>query len=264
MSKPAEKLLVDQQRALWDYLDALLQEIPEDLDEAAEPPVVEAVAPAPVEVAEAVEEVQEWEVEPVVAVADEIQEWEPEPMVALAETPAVEAEEAPVVEAPAIAAAPEPAPVEEIPPPWSKPDFQALLFKVGGLSLAVPLVKLHSVIPWPAEGVTAMPKQPAWCFGLLRYRDQNVRIVDTEGLVIPDGKRADRMVPKHILVVGDGQWGLACSSIGNVVKLDPEEVKWRTSGGRRPWLAGTVLNHLCALLDTEAFAAMFLENPRSR
>lgn len=249
MSKPAEKLLVSQQQALWDYLDALLREIPEDYPEA-----------------------------PAAAADQEIQDWDPTALAADAgpkpgQAP-LEAPEAPLLEPPREAP---PQPVEEEaeatptappvgegespadgPPAWSRPQFQALLFKVDGLTLAVPLVKLHSVIPWPEDGVTAMPNQPRWCFGLLRYREQNVRIVDTGTLVIPEDKRAsmEPEQPKHILVVGDGRWGLACSAIGDVIKLAPTEVKWRGGQGRRPWLAGTVLGHLCALLDTEAFAEM--------
>ena len=59
-----------------------------------------------------------------------------------------------------------------------------------------------------------------------------------------------------MLVVGDGAWGLACHGIGEVLKLGGQDVKWRTAKGKRPWLAGTVLGHLCALVDTEAFGDM--------
>ena len=254
MSKP-QAVLVSQQQALWDYLDALLQEIPEEQPEAAvqAAPVAAVVEP----------EIQEWDPQLLSASeclpepVDPVQPVRLEAAADRVEPPIVHAETAPE-------ARPEPAlPAEDptAPPEWARSGFQALLFKVNGLTLAVPLIKLHSVIPWPEQGLTAMPNQPAWCFGLLRYRDQNVRVVDTATMVIPDDKRAamEAAEPRHLLIVGDGRWGLACSAVGDVVKLGPQEVKWRSRGGRRPWLAGTVLGHLCALMDTEAFAEMLAE-----
>jgi purine-binding chemotaxis protein CheW len=38
-----------------------------------------------------------------------------------------------------------------------------------------------------------------------------------------------------------------------VISLRPEDVKWRGSQGRRPWLAGTVIQQMCALLEVDAF-----------
>ena len=65
---------------------------------------------------------------------------------------------------------------------------------------------------------------------------------------------ADRL--GHILLVDDYKWGLACDSIGDVVWLTKDEVKWRQNKQTRPWLAGTSLQHLCAIMDTEVFANM--------
>jgi len=262
MSRPAGKVLVAQQEAIWNYLDALLQEIPEDLDAAPVTEEIQEWDPAALAVVEtpAVSVVVEAEPEPVML--------DPEPDVVEASVALAEPESVAVVEPNAAVTQPEPvvvAPVaEEVPPGWSKPEFQALLFKVGALNLAVPLIKLHSVIPWPEEGIAAMPNQPSWCYGLLRYRDQNVRIIDTAELVLPPDKRREPIEPKHVLIVGDGRWGLACSSIGEVLRLEPDEVKWRTAEGRRRWLAGTVVGHLCALLDTEAFADMLGDTGRRR
>lgn len=143
-------------------------------------------------------------------------------------------------------------------PPWATPQFQALLFEVGSLKLAVPLVKLHSVVPF-SDHIATVPRQPGWVHGMMRYRGRNVLVIDTARLVLPPAHaEADAAEgrPGHILIVGDGRWGLACRRIGDVVRLTPDEVRWRSREGRRPWLAGTVLGRLCALMDTEAFADM--------
>lgn len=250
MAEQRKQVLVAQQQAILDYLDALLRELPEEYpDEEAVTPA----APAPVKVAAEAPPpvVARVEAEPIAKPApvqvrerEEIQEWDPQALAAAAPPE------------------PEPAPrprVAEV-PAWAEPDFQALLFEVEGLKLAVPLVKLHSVVEW-TDQVTPVPGQPQWCHGLLRYRERNVRVVDTARLVLPEDKRRGEE-PRHILVVGDGSWALSCSSIGNVIKLAPNEVKWRSASGQRPWLAGTVLHHLCALLETEAFAQMLANKER--
>ena len=243
-----ESLLVAQQDAIFTYLDGLLREIPDEYPDEA--------------VAVVDSEIQDWEVAvpapPLPATAQPLADSVPPPAVAPSPVVTRQAEPVEKVAAPEEPAVPAP-PAAATMPEWSTPDFQALLFQVGGLKLAVPLVKLHSVVPWDDQ-VTPMPNQPSWMYGLLRYRERNVKVVDTATLVLPPDKREPDTPANHILVLGDGQWAISCSSIGQVVKLTPAEVKWRSAAGQRPWLAGTVLDHLCALLDTEAFAQMLAQN----
>lgn len=243
------RYLSEQKQAVLDYLDALLQEIPDEEPDAEGQRAAESVD----------------------AQAPSAQDLEPATVTRLRDTPEPSAEPEPAPfsteettldEAfPASAQEPEETAAEARQaanvPEWAEPDFQALIFQVGGLKLAVPLVKLHSVVPW-ADQVTPMPNQPAWCHGLFTYRGHNVRVVDTATLVLPPEKRHldDADAPSKILVVGDGRWALSCSRVGEVVRLTPGEVKWRTAKGQRPWLAGTVRERLCAVMDTEAFAAM--------
>jgi purine-binding chemotaxis protein CheW len=60
----------------------------------------------------------------------------------------------------------------------------------------------------------------------------------------------------HILLVDDFNWGLACDEIGDVIWLSADDVKWRQNKRQRPWLAGTAIQQMCALIDTEVFADM--------
>ena len=60
----------------------------------------------------------------------------------------------------------------------------------------------------------------------------------------------------HILLVDDYSWGLACDEIGDVIWLSSDDVKWRKNKQQRPWLAGTAIEQMCALMDTEVFADM--------
>lgn len=189
--------------------------------------------------------------------------------------PAVAADPPPAVEPPArpTAGAGEPprSGTEIMPPPWGRERFQCLLFKVAGLSLAVPLAKLNGVTPW-AGGLTPMPNHSPLFLGLLRHQDRTVTVVDTALTVLPDGHRDRLLAPPaerlgHIILLDEGRWGLACDSLGEVLDLAPEDVRWRSAAGKRPWLAGTVLQHLCAVLDVDAFVGLLktgADVPRQR
>lgn len=209
-------VLLDERVAINAYLDSLLQEIPDELDEA--PPAVVAPAPAPV-----------------VAV----------PQVA---PPQVRVETA--VEAQPVP----PAASETVVPEWAEGTFQCLLFKVAGLMVAVPLVKLNGIVRWPEE-VTPMPGHQPWFLGIFNHHGRNVRVVDTAGVILPkDRLSADRPKPTHIILIDGGNWGLACDAVAQMVTLRPEDVRWRGARSQRPWLAGTVIQHMCAILDVEPFA----------
>ncbi|MEJ2480743.1 MAG: chemotaxis protein CheW [Acidihalobacter sp.] len=150
-------------------------------------------------------------------------------------------------------------------PEWAQEKFQCLLFYVGSLKLAVPLVKLTRIQPW-GDHITATPGRPDWFLGLLAQDGGKTGVIDTGRLVFPRDRRSQAVEeehdsePGHILLVEDGRWGLTCDSLGEVVELSPEAVRWRTQRTARRWLAGTVLDQMCALLDVEVLARMVAED----
>ncbi|MBK1735867.1 hypothetical protein CKO15_11375, partial [Halorhodospira abdelmalekii] len=144
-------------------------------------------------------------------------------------------------------------------PNWARPWFQVLLFYVGPLRVAVPLVKLHRVLSWKERAaVEPVAGQPEWMHGALYHRDRYVQVVDTALLVLPPERRpeASQCPTGQLLIVGDGRWALACDRVGDVLRLTPDQVQWRQAAGRQRWLAGTVREQTCALLDTDAFAEL--------
>ncbi|MEJ2632065.1 MAG: chemotaxis protein CheW [Acidihalobacter sp.] len=150
-------------------------------------------------------------------------------------------------------------------PEWAREKFQCLLFHVGPLKLAVPLAKLTRIQPW-GEHITATPGRPDWFLGLLARDGGKTGVIDTARLVFPRDRRSQAAKsepesgPGHILLVEGGRWGLTCDSLGDVIELQPEAVRWRTQRTARRWLAGTVLDQMCALLDVEVLARMVAED----
>ncbi|THB68059.1 MAG: chemotaxis protein CheW, partial [Gammaproteobacteria bacterium] len=143
-------------------------------------------------------------------------------------------------------------------PDWSRPDFQCLFFRIGELNLAVPLVKLKGVISW-SDKIARPANYPQWYYGVMMHRGKQARIIDTARLVLPEDhyRKVGDIEPGKIIFIGDGGVGLGCTDIADVVKLNPEEVRWREQeSAKRPWLLGTVKKHLCALVDTRGFFKM--------
>ncbi|MDP1708233.1 MAG: chemotaxis protein CheW [Gammaproteobacteria bacterium] len=159
------------------------------------------------------------------------------------------------VEAPACVAVAQQVPVKAEEPPSALTDgpFQVLLFSVAGLTLAVPLAELHGVLTW-SKGITPLPGHAPFFLGVRVHLGCNVKVIDTGALIAPRQRRPEEMNLRHIILIGGGEWGLACEDIGEVITLRAQDVRWRSARTERPWLVGTVTAHLSALLDTQAFA----------
>lgn len=220
-------ILIEQPLALRSYLEALLEAVPEATEESAE------IEPAAAPVAA-----------PPAAQPTELRREAGQPA-----PPAVVSDRGarPKV------------------PEWAAEAFQCLVFKVAGLALAVPLAKLNGVIPWTAA--SPMPNRSPMFLGLLQHQGRHVKVVDTGLVVMPE--RAAPLNPAdredgagNIILIDDGRWGLVCDSVGEVLTLRASDVRWRSDRGRRPWLAGTVLQHLCAVLDTDALAHLLATGER--
>lgn len=246
MNRPVE-LKTRPQLALESYLDALLQEATEE--ELPEPILL---------------------LEPVVEAESTLDEFQ----LAVLEEQARDAHLVPVVEPiePAVVAPVVVEPVVEVhlppsitPPPvtvdgrpaWAAEPFECLLFDVAGLTLAVPLVCLGSIYSLEGQELTPLFGQPEWFLGILPSQAGNLKVLDTARWVMPDRYRDDfRQGLQYVISVQGYEWGLAVHQVSRSLRLDPDEIKWRSHRGQRPWLAGTVIEHMCALLDVAELAEL--------
>lgn len=149
------------------------------------------------------------------------------------------------------------------PLPWAESRFECLLFNVGGLKMAVPLVELGGIQKADYEKVTKIFGQPNWFIGVSSVNDLRIRTVDTAQWVMPNhykGELHDSF--KFIIQLDRSNWGLACEDVAEAISLEPSEVKWRSDRSKRPWLAGTVIDHMCAILDVQGFIEL-LDDPKN-
>ncbi|WP_206618038.1 chemotaxis protein CheW [Hahella sp. KA22] len=136
-------------------------------------------------------------------------------------------------------------------PVWAQERFECLLFNVAGLKLAVPLISLGGVHAMDHE-TTPLFGMPSWFVGLIPVAGMNVRVVDTAQWVMPDRYKSQyRENIRYVIRLHDSEWGLGCDFIAEAFTLDPDQVRWRSERSKRPWLAGTVVTHMCALLDVD-------------
>lgn len=235
---------------LQNYLDQLLvtaTEQPQKIEKVIDIPVHTEVDVAPAEVIPV--EVAPVEVAPVEATPVEVAPVEVAPV-----------EIAPAVEIPEIV-------IERIvspdvvidtqssgsltdPESWSRQGVECLVFSVCGLKLAVPLLFLGGVYEITSSDVKPLVGQPKWYLGMVRTAEQNLQVIDTANLIMPERKQSlSEQGFKYLIQLEKTPWAIACQSIDDTVRLDASEIKWRGERGKRTWLAGTVIEKMCALID---------------
>ena len=121
----------------------------------------------------------------------------------------------------------------------------------------MPLGYLGSIYSLAGHEMTPLFGQPEWCLGNLPSQAGNLKVLDTARWVMPDRYRDDfRQGLQYVISVQGYEWGLAVHQVSRSLRLNPNEIKWRSHRGQRPWLAGTVIEHMCALLDVAQLAEL--------
>ncbi|VVM51663.1 hypothetical protein PS683_00809 [Pseudomonas fluorescens] len=249
MNRPVE-LKTRPQLALESYLDALLQDA--TAEELQEPILVLEPAVEPestldeFQLAVLEEQARDAQVVPVAPVVVPIAPVVVAPVVV---GPVVEVHLPPSITPPPVTG--------DDRPSWAAEPFECLLFDVAGLTLAVPLVCLGSIYSLEGQELTPLFGQPEWFLGILPSQAGNLKVLDTARWVMPDRYRDDfRQGLQYVISVQGYEWGLAVHQVSRSLRLDPNEIKWRSHRGQRPWLAGTVIEHMCALLDVAELAEL--------
>ncbi len=155
-------------------------------------------------------------------------------------------------------------------PLWAQERFSCQGFNVGGLKLAIPteyiagmqpleLVPSASNDPGPAVGAASNGTTLAMHYlGQQRVLDEQgggglVDVLDTARLVMPERYgQAMTEAYRYVLTLRDSDWCIAVDSIAGELNFDAGRVRWRSAHTRREWLAGTVVDKMCALVDIDA------------
>ena len=137
--------------------------------------------------------------------------------------------------------------------------LQCLMFRVADTLLSIPLIQMHGVLPWP-DNITRLPQSPDWMFGLIKYRGQNIRIVDSAKVFcIPDP--TDKL-SGHILVLGEAGWAITSDQLDKVVTLNYEDVQWHRNSENLVSV-GTIRDSLAMLLNLSGIENSLLKSNSS-
>ncbi|QDF67663.1 chemotaxis protein CheW [Shewanella sp. SNU WT4] len=136
-------------------------------------------------------------------------------------------------------------------------EFQVLFFKVAGLLLAVPLVNLGGIVR--LERMNHIIGRPSWYLGVQLHRSRQVNVVNTCAWVMPekyDNNLAQGIRYQYVVLLENSNWGIACESLVNAVKIDKSQINWRNKPGKRPWLAGVIREQMCGILNVPVLIQM--------
>lgn len=186
---------------------------------------------------------------------DEIQDWVVE------STPEIEVKANVIIEAdivtdiePTVEAQP------DSPLNWQKTEvgnhFQLLFFIVNGMTFAVQLAELGGI--HEKKELAHLIGRPTWYLGMQTSNDAKYHVVDTAKWVMPEKLINDEHQDayRYMVLLGDSNWGLACNQLVGTETITNEQIRWRETAGKRPWLAGMVKEKMCALIHVEALVAM--------
>jgi purine-binding chemotaxis protein CheW len=145
-------------------------------------------------------------------------------------------------------------------PAWAQEPFDVLLFDVCGLKLAVPMGSLGKIIKVEHE-THQLIGRPDWFIGAYQEGEEHLYVVDTAKYIMPEkGYDLERDGFGYLIQLQRSKWTLACKQVHTTVRVEPDHVKWRSSEGKRQWLSGTIIEHMCALIHVDKLVEILNAN----
>ena len=152
--------------------------------------------------------------------------------------------------------APAPIPTFTSAPPIDAPNMLAdagsgtsikcFVFIVAGLKLALPLARVTQIVDFSECRSAAAG---SLLLGELVQNGHTVPVLDSARIMLPD--RALTPSYQWLVIIDHGSYALACDSVEPNMDVAHDAVRWRTHFTKRRWLAGTLMQQRCALLDAD-------------
>lgn len=149
-------------------------------------------------------------------------------------------------------------------PVWGDTPFDVLLVDLNGIQLAMPLVALDAINPLSNE-LTPLFGQAEWFMGLQKTITGNVNVINTSQFIMPERYKPEEQVrAKYSVAINGSGWALAVDNIHQPITINPADIRWRKRRSERPWMAGTIKDHVCALIDIPTLANMLKTSDKNR
>lgn len=134
--------------------------------------------------------------------------------------------------------------------------FQVLFCDIAGMTIAVPLTELGSILK--IGKLNKMAKSTPWCKGILVKGDCKYTCIDGAALLdvknssVATGKNdSNKQTEKYsfALQVGKSTYAICCNEVSHTVEISKDDIKWRQNSHKQPWLPGILKEKMCVLLD---------------
>lgn len=129
--------------------------------------------------------------------------------------------------------------------------FQAILFDINGLQLAIRSDAVNAILQWPETPLqqqqnTAISEA---IMGVYNQSAKPIKVINTAFIVLPIEHRDPLKKPNIMIVFDEGRWALSCHKINAVTTLSTDDINWRKNSTVRPWLAGTSIKQSCSIIS---------------
>lgn len=142
-------------------------------------------------------------------------------------------------------------------PNWAQNGFRALNFRSAGLQLYLPVSFVRGVKNIGGR-IDNTEGASEWIKGTITSKGKKICVLETELLVSAHSKRTVNYqhpdANSYVVLLGDGNFGLVCDTIGHVKQLSITDVHWRDSTTNHRWIAGMMKNEVAALIDARRLA----------
>ncbi len=142
-------------------------------------------------------------------------------------------------------------------PLWVKEPFKCLLVKSSGMNFMIPAMSI-SYIERIDKKIIRLPIEVKAFRGVVTLRERSVAIIDLFTLISENASYDDQATTKidathvkHVIVMNDGQYALACDDVGELVMLESDNVRWNKASFSNPMFAGIVPDYLCTIINIE-------------
>lgn len=146
-------------------------------------------------------------------------------------------------------------------------EFQTLIFNVGKIPFAVPLLKLGGIINLKQHKITPLPGTPDWFIGLVPGERGNLMMIDTHQFFMPEtpmdevsqekasqektSQEKHKPAYNYLIVLDNSHWALGCHSVTDAKKLLKTDIRWAEKLSRRPWFSGMVVDYMSVLIEVD-------------
>ena len=143
-------------------------------------------------------------------------------------------------------------------PSYASERFTMMAFRVNGLKVLVSVTELRNVKRAEAE-IQSIEGKPEWLYQIQKPEGGTGFVVDGGQLFSHDGRSSgalDNVEEKYIVWLLNGQLGMLCDEVQEMIDLNKRQVSWRGSRSQREWCAGTVRSMKAILLDADSLWKM--------